>query len=166
MARFARMNKPLVTLVNGPAAGAGVSLAALGDIVLASRAAHFTLAYTAIGLTPDGGSSWLLPRLVGLRRAQELVLTNRRLSADEAADWGLITRAVDDLEAAGEELIAQLAKGATTALGGARRLLLSSFGATFETQMETEARSIADHSRTPAAREGISAFIEKRPPAF
>ena len=96
IAHFARMNKPLVTAVNGPAAGAGFSLAMLGDLVLASRSAHFTLAYTAIGLSPDGGATWLLPRLVGLRRAQEMALTNRRLSADDAAAAGLITRAVDD----------------------------------------------------------------------
>jgi 2-(1,2-epoxy-1,2-dihydrophenyl)acetyl-CoA isomerase len=68
IARLARMNKPLVTLINGPAAGAGLSLAVLGDIALAARSAHFTVAYTAIGLTPDGGASWLLPRLVGMRR--------------------------------------------------------------------------------------------------
>ena len=80
IATFARMDKPLVTVINGPAAGAGLSLAILGDIALASRSAHFTVAYTGIGLTPDGGASWLLPRLVGLRRAQELVLTNRRLT--------------------------------------------------------------------------------------
>ncbi|MDB5722738.1 MAG: enoyl-CoA hydratase [Alphaproteobacteria bacterium] len=166
VARLARMNKPLLTLINGPAAGAGLSLAVLGDIALAARTAHFTMAYTAIGLTPDGGASWLLPRLVGLRRAQELVLTNRRLSADEAAEWGLITRVVDDLAGEGARVAAQLAVGATSALGSARRLLLSSFDTSLETQMELEARSISDHARTPHGREGIAAFLAKRAPVF
>jgi 2-(1,2-epoxy-1,2-dihydrophenyl)acetyl-CoA isomerase len=166
IARLARMNKPLVTLINGPAAGAGLSLAVLGDVALAVPNAHFTLAYTAIGLTPDGGASWLLPRLVGLRRAQELVLTNRRLSAEEAAQWGLITRVVDDLHEEGEALAAQLANGATAALGGARRLLLGSFETSLETQMEHEARSISDHARMEDGREGIAAFLAKRAPNF
>src|ERR1700739_2464725 len=97
-ARLARMEKPLITAINGPAAGAGLSLAVLGDIALAAPAAHFTVAYTGIGLTPDGGSSWLLPRLVGQRRAQELMLTNRRVGAEEAAGMGLVTRVAQDLE--------------------------------------------------------------------
>jgi 2-(1,2-epoxy-1,2-dihydrophenyl)acetyl-CoA isomerase len=92
IARFARMAKSLVTVVNGPATGAGIGLAVLGDVALAARSAHFTLAHTAIGLSPDGGCTWLLPRLIGLRRAQELVLTNRRVGAQEAEKIGLITR--------------------------------------------------------------------------
>lgn len=167
-ARFARMAKPLVTAINGPAAGAGLSLALLGDIALAARSAHFTVAYTAIGLTPDGGASWLLPRLVGLRRAQELVLTNRRVGAEEAAAMGLVTRVVDDAELAAQAraLAEQLAAGPTPALGRARRLLHDSGTTTFETQMESEARSIADSCRTPEGREGIAAFIAKRKPEF
>jgi 2-(1,2-epoxy-1,2-dihydrophenyl)acetyl-CoA isomerase len=92
VSRFARMNKPLVTAINGPVAGAGIGLAIMGDIVLADPAAHFTLAYTAIGMSPDGGTTWLLPRLIGLRAAQELSLSNRRVKADEAASLGLVTR--------------------------------------------------------------------------
>ncbi len=95
---LAEMQKPLVTIVNGPAAGAGLGLAVLGDIVIASDTAHFTSAYTAIGMTPDGGTSWLLPRLIGLRRALDMVLTNRRISADEAAKIGLVTRVVPHAE--------------------------------------------------------------------
>jgi len=168
MARFARMGKPMVTAINGPAAGAGFSLAMLGDIVLAARSAHFTLAYSAIGLSPDGGSSWLLPRLVGLRRAQEMMLLNKRASAEEAVQLGLITRVVDDAALAAETdaVAATLAAGATGALGRARALLLSSFGATFETQMEAEARAIADSARSTEGREGIRAFLEKRKPDF
>ena len=92
--RLARMAKPVVAAVQGPAAGAGIGLATVGDIVLADPAAHFTLAYSRIGLSPDGGATWLLPRLIGRRRAQELALTNRRLSAVEAAQMGLITGVV------------------------------------------------------------------------
>lgn len=168
ISRFARMGKPLVTAVNGPAAGAGFSLAMLGDLVLAARSAHFTLAYTAIGLTPDGGATWLLPRLVGLRRAQELVLTNRRVPAEEAVGMGLITRVVDDgslLEEA-NKLATQLAAGATQALGQARRLLLSSFDSSLETHMEMESRSIGEAARSPHGREGASAFLAKRKAEF
>ena len=96
VSRLARMRKPLLTAINGPAAGAGLSLAILGDLALAARSAHFTVAYPAIGLSPDGASTWLLPRLVGLRRAQELMLLNKRVGADEAAAMGLITRCVEE----------------------------------------------------------------------
>src|SRR3546814_7908861 len=88
------MEKPLVTAINGPAAGAGLSLAILGDIALAAASAHFTSAYSAVGLTPDGGASWWLPRLVGMRRAQEMLFANRRIRAEEAAAIGLVTRMV------------------------------------------------------------------------
>ncbi|MFC7500086.1 enoyl-CoA hydratase/isomerase family protein [Enterovirga sp. GCM10030262] len=168
IATFARMDKPLVTVVNGPAAGAGLSLAILGDIALASRSAHFTVAYSGIGLTPDGGASWLLPRLVGLRRAQELVLTNRRLSADEAAEAGLVTRAVehDQLIGEAEKVVEGLSRGATGAIGRARQLLLSSFGNGIETQMELESRAITASMATPDGREGVDSFLNKRRPDF
>src|SRR3546814_2618514 len=116
------MGKPLVTAVNGAAAGAGFSLAILGDIALAARSAQFALAYGGIGLSPDGGSTWLLPRLVGLRRAQELALTNKRLTAEEAAELGLVTRIVEDAALASEAaaLGEQLARSATGAVGRTR----------------------------------------------
>lgn len=167
-AKFARMGKPLVTLVNGPAAGAGLSLALAGDIVIAARSAHFTAAYTAIGLTPDGGLSWLLPRLVGLRRAQDMILTNRRVTADEAEAIGLVTRTVDDaaLGDEGGRIAATLADGAIAALSASRALLLESFAAGPETQMEKEARSIAAAAAGPEGREGVTAFLAKRKPDF
>jgi 2-(1,2-epoxy-1,2-dihydrophenyl)acetyl-CoA isomerase len=168
IARFARMGKPLVTAVNGPAAGAGLSLAILGDIALAARSAHFTLAYTAIGLSPDGGSTWLLPRLIGMRRAQELVMTNKRVAADEAASMGLITRVVEDADLAAEAqaVASRLAAGATVALGKSRNLLLASFAASLESHMEAESRAIAEAGRSSQGREGIKAFLEKRKPNF
>lgn len=126
VSRLARMNKPLVVAVNGPAAGAGVGFAALGDIVLAARSAHFTMAYTGFGLTPDAGTTNLLPRLIGLRRTQELAFTNRRVSADEAAAIGLVTRVVDDSTLGDEAraLAEKLANGPVEAHGAIRRLLL------------------------------------------
>lgn len=168
VARFARMLKPLVTAVNGPAAGAGLPLAALGDIAIAARSAHFTLAYSAIGLTPDGGATYLLPRLVGMRRAQELALLNKRLNADEAAAIGLITRVVDDADLAAEAnvIAQQLASGPTGALGRTRQLLLQSYGESLETQMEWEARTIAEAARTQHGRDGVAAFLAKRKPTF
>ena len=168
LARFARMDKPMITAINGPAAGAGIGLALLGDIALADPTAHFTLAYTAIGMTPDGGTTWLLPRLVGMRRAQELVLLNRRVSAQEAAEIGLVTRVAGEgavMEEA-NRLAEELAGSATGALGAARRLLLDSFSTPLETQMEQESRAIAARARTPEGREGLAAFVEKRKPRY
>lgn len=163
-----RMNKPLVSAVNGPVAGGGIGLAIAGDIVLADPSAHFTLAYTGIGLSPDGGSSWLLPRLIGLRRAQELCMTNRRVAAEEAAALGLVTKVVGEgqLETETQATAQKLAKSATTALGAARRLLLDSFQNSFESQMELESRTIAAQGATAEGREGVAAFIEKRPPRY
>jgi 2-(1,2-epoxy-1,2-dihydrophenyl)acetyl-CoA isomerase len=169
ISRFARMDKPLVTAVNGPAAGAGFSLAILGDLALAAPSASFSLAYSGLGLSPDGGSSWLLPRLVGLRRAQELCLRNTRVTAHDAAAIGLVTRVVEgDLQAEASALAAELAAAPTSALGAARRLLIDSFSNTFETQMELESRSMAAQSRTPEGREGVArflAYVARRPPS-
>lgn len=166
--RFLRMPKPLITAVNGPAAGAGLSLAVMGDIVLASPAAHFTLAYSAIGFTPDGGASWMLPRLIGLRRTQELMLTNRRVGAEEAAAIGLVTRLTeaDALADEAQALAVQLASSASRALGKTRNLILESFDTSLETHLEAEACAIAEASRSDEGREGVAAFIAKRKPNF
>lgn len=168
ISRFARMAKPLVTAINGPAAGAGLSLAVLGDIVLADPNAHFTLAYTAVGLSPDAGSTWLLPRLIGLRRTQEMALLNTRIDAAEAARIGLVTRVVaaGTLETESRAVATALASSATGALGRTRDLLLSTFGQSLETHMELEARAIAEASRGTESREGVRAFLEKRRPDF
>ncbi|MEO7240970.1 MAG: enoyl-CoA hydratase-related protein [Sphingomicrobium sp.] len=165
---FAVMPKPIVTLVNGPAAGAGLGLALLGDIVLAARSAHFTSAYTAIGLTPDAGTSWLLPRLIGLRRATEMILTNRRIGAEEAERIGLITRAVDDaeLENEGAQVAERLAASAVAALGQVRQLLATSPGSSLHNQLALEARTIADSAGGAEGREGIASFLAKRSPVW
>jgi len=166
--RFARMDAPLITAVNGMAAGAGMSLAVAGDLVLAGESAKFTMAYTAAGLSPDGSSSFYLPRLIGMRKTQELMLTNRRLSAAEALEWGMVSRVVPDAELADQsmELARELAQGATLAYGTVKKLLLTSFNESLETQMELEARGIAASGRSEDGREGITAFLEKRAPRF
>jgi 2-(1,2-epoxy-1,2-dihydrophenyl)acetyl-CoA isomerase len=162
-----RMNKPVVTAINGSAAGAGVGLAILGDIALAGPRAQFALAYGAIGLSPDGGATWLLPRLVGLRRAQELCLRNQRVTAEQAAAMGLVTRVVEgDLMAEAMAVAQDLARAATPALGVTRRLLLDSATASLETQLDAESRGIASLARTAEGKEGIAAFLEKRAPKF
>jgi 2-(1,2-epoxy-1,2-dihydrophenyl)acetyl-CoA isomerase len=168
LTRFARMRKPLLTLVNGPAAGAGLSLCLLGDVVLAAHSAHFTCAYTGIGLTPDGGMTWMLPRLVGLRKAQEMLLTNRRIGSSEAERIGLVTRVVDDeaLAEEGAKLASTLAQSATQALGATRSLILESFDSSFEAHLEREARTIAAAGMSRESVEGISAFVAKRAPEF
>ena len=162
------LQKPIVTLVNGPAAGAGLGLALCGDIVLAASSAHFTSAYTAIGLTPDGGTSWLLPRLIGLRRAQEMLITNRRISAKEAAEIGLVTDVVEpeDLKRAGQELSQRLAQGAIHACASARRLLLEGLTRPFGEQLRKEAELIAAMSLKPEGVAGISSFLDGSKPSF
>ncbi len=167
-ARFMRMAKPLLVLVNGPAAGAGMSLAISGDVVIAAQSAHFTAAYGGVGLTPDGGMSWLLPRLVGLRRAQDIIISNRRVKAEEAATIGLVTRIVDDTDLCAEGAAAahMLANAATASIAGARALLLESMSSALEVQLERETRTIAASGGTADFREGVAAFIDRRKPSF
>lgn len=163
-----RMDKPVVVAVNGPVAGGGLGLALSGDIVIASASAHFSTAYAGIGFSPDGGSTWLLPRLVGRRRAQELLLTKRRVAAEEAVSLGLISRMVPDSELESEaQLVAKaLADGPTSAFAATRRLLLSSGELSPEDQMHAEAISVCTQASGLEGREGIAAFVEKRSPDF
>lgn len=168
VSRFARMRVPVIMAINGMAAGAGFSLAMAGDFVLASERARFTMAYTAVGLSPDGGASYFLPRLVGLRRAQELMISNRRLTAEEAQDWGLITKvcAHDGLMAEVQDLALQLANGATQAFGTVKSLLSTSFDNGLEAQMALEGEAIAQLAACADGQEGIQSFLTKRIPAF
>ena len=168
LSRLCRMDAPVVSAVKGFAAGAGFSLACAADMVIAAESARFTVAYTAVGLSPDGSCSFFLPRLVGLRRAQEMMLTRRVLGASEALEWNLVNRVVPDdaLEEESFKLAAELAAGPTRAFGSVKRLLLRSSGDHLESQMEQEARSIADAARSADAREGIAAFLGKRTPDF
>jgi 2-(1,2-epoxy-1,2-dihydrophenyl)acetyl-CoA isomerase len=168
IAELVRGDAPVVAAVQGSAAGAGVGLVGASDLVLAGESAKFVMAYTGVGLTPDGSSSWFLPRLVGLRRALELTFTNRVLSAAEAQEWGLITAVVpdDQLTAEAEALAARLAAGAPQALAAAKRLLHTSLEETLETHLAREAEAIAHASGTAEGAEGVASFVEKRPPVF
>ena len=169
VSRLCRADKPVIMAINGVAAGGGMSLALAGDVVLAAESARFTMAYSRIAATPDGSSSYFLPRLIGLRRAMELYFTNRVLSAREAQEWGLITRVVPDgeLDAAARTLARELAQGPTKAFGGAKRLFHQSTWESLETQMELEAQAIAASGRTEDFRAGVTAFANKQPaPSF
>ncbi len=166
--RLMRMDAPVVAAVHGFAAGAGMSLAIACDIVIASQSARFRVAYTRIGLTPDGSLSYFLPRIIGLRRALELTLTNRILSAQEALDWGIVTKVVPDQELMTEAFVfaKELAAGAPKALGASKRLLHGGWTETLETQMEHESQTIANMARLSDSHEGLKAFLEKRTPKF
>ncbi len=165
---FARMPAPLIVAVNGMAAGAGFSLAAAGDLVLASDAARFTMSYTNVGLSPDGSSSWYLPWLIGLRRTQELMYTNRVLTAAEALDWGVLTTVVaaDGLSDAALALADTFAAGPAGANATVKKVLLTTFDHGLESQMELEGRAIAACAGSPDGREGIAAFAQRRKPEF
>jgi 2-(1,2-epoxy-1,2-dihydrophenyl)acetyl-CoA isomerase len=168
VSRFTRMDAPVVAAVHGAVAGAGMSIAIACDVVVAAETTRFMVAYTRAGLTPDGSATYFLPRIVGLKRALELTLTNRMFSAQEALQWGLVTRVVPDNEllAQARAIAVQLAAGPTRAYGVSKRLLHSGWAETLETQMENESQAIANSARTADAREGITAFLEKRPPKY
>jgi 2-(1,2-epoxy-1,2-dihydrophenyl)acetyl-CoA isomerase len=167
IAHFVRMDAPVVAAVNGTAAGAGVGLVAMADLAVCGKGSKFNLAYTNAGLTPDAGTTFLLPRIVGVKRTMELLLMNRTLSAAEALAWGLVNEVVAD-ETLLERALAmaeQLAQGASQAFGATKRLIASSLGG-FESQMVQEAETIARHAVAAEGGEGISAFLEKRRPQF
>ena len=168
ISRMSRMDTPVVSAIHGACAGGAIGLGASADLVIAGESAKFTTAYTAIGVSPDGCSTYLLPRLIGLRKTQELFLTNRRIDAQEALAIGLVTEVVpdSDLRSRAHELAAQLAQGPTRAHGEIKRLLAGTFGNGMETQMELESRGIAALADSADGREGIAAFAAKRRPKF
>ena len=169
ISRFCRSDKPVIMAVNGVAAGGGFSLALSGDLVVAAESAKFSMAYSRIAATPDGSSSYFLPRLVGIRRSLELYLTNRPLTAREAMEWGMITRVVPDADLAAEtgKLARELAQGPSKAFGAAKRLFHQSTWESLETQMELEAQAIAASGHTEDFRAGVTAFADKKPlPTF
>jgi 2-(1,2-epoxy-1,2-dihydrophenyl)acetyl-CoA isomerase len=162
------MSKPVIMAVNGAAAGAGFSLALAGDLVLAGENARFTVAYTAIGLVPDGSSTFTLPRLIGPKRAFELIYTNRALSANEAKELGLVSQVFPTAQFIEKvrKYAVSVAQGPTAALGYAKKLLTLSAQNSLETQMEHERRAIAACGRTADFREGADAFLAKRSANF
>jgi 2-(1,2-epoxy-1,2-dihydrophenyl)acetyl-CoA isomerase len=168
VSRFARMRAPVIASVGGTAAGAGFSLMCAADLAICTESAKFTMAYTRVGFTPDGSSTYYLPRLIGSRRTLELMLTNRVLSAAEALDWGIVNQVVPDDQLAGatDELARSLAAGATGAFGSAKKLVLASAEHSLEAQMELESRGISDAARTEDGKEGVQAFLDKRKAEF
>jgi 2-(1,2-epoxy-1,2-dihydrophenyl)acetyl-CoA isomerase len=167
MTHLARMDPPVVAGVQGTAAGAGLGLVLAADLAIAGRSAKFAPAYTGVGLTPDAGCTFLLPRAVGYKRAMELLLTNRVLDAEEALDWGLVNQVVDDekVAEAATALAVRLAAGPTGAFGGVKRLMGESQPG-FEGQLSRESLSITGRGVTAEGREGIAAFLEKRSPRY
>jgi 2-(1,2-epoxy-1,2-dihydrophenyl)acetyl-CoA isomerase len=168
LSRLARMSAPVIAAVNGTAAGAGFSLVMACDLAIAAQSAVFTMAYTRAGLSPDGSSTFYMPRKIGDRKARELMLTNRVLSAEEALDWGIVNRVVADAEVldTARALALDLARGPTLAYGAVKTLLNGSFEQTLESQMELEARAISELSVSADGQEGIDAFMHKRKPQF
>jgi 2-(1,2-epoxy-1,2-dihydrophenyl)acetyl-CoA isomerase len=162
------MAAPVVAAINGTAAGGGLSLALATDIAVAAESAKFTMAYTRVGLTPDGSATYFLARLIGLRRAKEMVLLNPVLTASQAMEWGLINRVVpdDQVLSVALDLAGQLAQGAPRALGEAKRLMLAGATDSLESQMELESRTIAALVGSADGQEGIGAFLAKRSPKF
>jgi 2-(1,2-epoxy-1,2-dihydrophenyl)acetyl-CoA isomerase len=168
VSRLARAQKPVIMAVNGVAAGGGMSFALSGDLVVAAESARFTMAYSKIAASPDGSSSYFLPRMIGLRRALELHYTNRVLSAREAMEWGLINRVHPDAEfrPAVAALARELAQGPTLAFGRAKLLFHQSTQESLETQMELEAQAIAASGHTEDFRNGVMAFARKQAVSF
>lgn len=168
LAMLARVDAPVVCGVQGAAAGGGLALAALCDYVVAERSATFTFAYPGIGFTADGGLTWTLPRLIGLRRFQTFVLEGRSVTAQEAYEIGLISRVVDDgaMSEAALAFARRLAQGPTRSFGALRRLAHASFSQRFEAQLEDEAESMFRVAGTEDARSAIAAVRRRQRPTF
>ncbi|MGW2048932.1 enoyl-CoA hydratase/isomerase family protein [Streptomyces sp. NPDC001858] len=165
---LAGLDAPLVVAVRGAVAGAGLGLVAAADVSLAATDAGFTAAYTAIGYTPDAGVSWSLPRLVGPRRAVDLLLTNRRVPAAEALQLGLVGRVVapERLDEEAARVAGELARGATEAYGATRRLVGQAAADTLDEHLDAEARRLAAAAVSGEGREGVAAFLAGRRPDF
>ena len=166
--RLLRLPAPLVVAVNGAAAGAGCPLALCGDFVIAAHSAYFQCGFARIGLIPDLGATWLLPRLIGRARAHAMMMLDQRVPASLAREWGMIHRCVDDgdLHAAAESLAAELAKGPTQALVAIRQVVLDGLGVSLSSALQQEARAQHTACLSGDFKEGIEAFFAKRPPAF
>jgi 2-(1,2-epoxy-1,2-dihydrophenyl)acetyl-CoA isomerase len=159
---------PVVAAVNGPCAGAGCSLALAADIVIAARSAYFLQAFVNIGLIPDAGATWLLPRMVGRARAMEMMMLGERIPADKALEWGMISRVVEDDHLASEAVLlaTQLAQGPTVALGLIRQLARDAQQLSLTEALAVERAAQRDVGRTEDFRSAVMAFLEKRQPRF
>ncbi|MEP2988951.1 MAG: enoyl-CoA hydratase-related protein [Parasphingorhabdus sp.] len=168
MMKLARLPIPVVTAVNGPAAGVGCSLSLASDFTIASKSAYFLQAFVNIGLVPDGGASWMLARLVGKARATEMMLLGEKIPGEKAADWGLIYKCVEDdaLMDEANALATRLAGGPTVALGLMRQGLAAALEVDYASALRTEAENQKIAGDSADAREGGIAFLEKRKAEF
>ena len=166
--RLAALPKPVIAAVNGVAAGAGATLALGCDIVLAARSANFVMAFSKLGLVPDCGGSWFLPRVAGRARAMGLALLGEKLSAEQAAQWGMIWQLVEDAELAdtSRQLARHLATQPTFGLGLIKKALQASETNGLDAQLDLERDYQRLAGRSDDYREGVSAFLTKRPPQF
>src|ERR1051326_5162759 len=166
--RLINLPKPVVCAVNGVAAGAGANIAFAADIVLAAKSAKFIQSFANIGLVPDSGGAWILPRLVGQARAMGLALTGQPITAEQAEDWGLIWRAVDDatLMEDANALVEQFARGPTKGYAAIKRAIRASWSASLDQQLDHERDNQRELGRSADYREGVAAFSEKRKPNF
>lgn len=168
MMKLAHLPIPIVTAVNGPAAGIGCSLALAGDFVVAGESGYFLQAFVNIGLVPDGGATWMLPRLIGKARATEMMLLGEKIHGAKAADWGLIHKCVADEALIGEAtaLAARLAAGPTRAIGIIRQNILAALEHDYGHAMHLEAKGQRIAGSTADAVEGAMAFLQKRAAVF
>jgi len=168
MVSIRQMPKPVVSAIHGPAAGIGVSLALVCDLVVAAESAYFLLAFVNIGLVPDGGSSLLVPSRVGFTRAAEMAMLGERVTAGQALEWGLINRVWPDEEfaARADELIDRLAAGPTRSYAGAKRQLNRWLYERMDAQLEFEAQIQREMADSEDFTEGVTAFTQKRPARF
>jgi 2-(1,2-epoxy-1,2-dihydrophenyl)acetyl-CoA isomerase len=168
LGELAALQPPVVAALQGPIAGGGLGLAFCADVVLAASSAKFVCGFSLLGLSGDGAGSWFLPRLIGPRRAAEMMLLGREVSATEAVEWGLATRVVpaEDLDAEARTTARGLADGPPTAFAHMKRLMRTSWDATLDEQLLAEADAMLDCGSTADAREGVAAFAEHRPPRF
>jgi 2-(1,2-epoxy-1,2-dihydrophenyl)acetyl-CoA isomerase len=167
MTRLRDLPVPLVTAVNGAAAGVGCSFALMGDMIVAAESAYFLQAFRRIGLVPDGGSTYLLPRMIGRARAMEMMLLGERLPAKKALEWGLINRCVPDAELmpAAMAIALELSVG-PKALGMIRKLVWDSLDTEWADQLRAEAHTQTAAGKTEDFAEGVAAFLQKRPAVF
>jgi 2-(1,2-epoxy-1,2-dihydrophenyl)acetyl-CoA isomerase len=168
MMNLARLNIPVITAVNGAAAGVGCSIGLCGDFVISGKSGYFLQAFVNIGLVPDGGASWMLPRLVGKARATEMMMLGERVSGEKAADWGMIYKCVEDdqLMAEARALATRLANGPTAAYAVMRKNILVALENSYSEQLLAEAEGQRIAGSSADAMEGGLAFMEKRKPNF
>lgn len=168
MLKLSKLQIPTITAVNGPAAGVGCSIALASDFAIAGKSAYFLQAFVNIGLVPDGGASWMLPRLIGKARATEMMLLGEKIPGEKAADWGLVYKCVEDdaLMAEAGALARRLADGPTVALGVMRQNIAKALDTDYSTALYTEAEGQRIAGDSKDAREGAIAFLQKRKAEF